>query len=299
MIDVIIPAYNAHNTLERALLSINIQTIKDKVNIYVIDDNSWESYDKIINNFKSRLNINLIVLDENKGPGNARNIGLEESNNPYILFLDSDDELHNAFSLEHLLNNIEYYDMCYGGIFHEENLHEYTYYDIHNGCLHGKLYKREIIDKYNIKFPIHKYSEDNYFNQLYIILADNICSINEPVYIYNNVSSSLTKDNEENVSYYYNYSMNLLLNKCEELNIEKYKIKDIIITTLCYNYQEYISSDCEKKFYISQVKDNIIPFYRKYSDLISEYDFKLKLCNYNANALEKISFKEYLELLLK
>ena len=37
-IDIIIPIYNSLNTLERTLISIERQTIIDKVKIYIIDD---------------------------------------------------------------------------------------------------------------------------------------------------------------------------------------------------------------------------------------------------------------------
>ena len=38
MIDIIIPAYNAHDTIEKSLMSISMQTIKEKLNVYIIDD---------------------------------------------------------------------------------------------------------------------------------------------------------------------------------------------------------------------------------------------------------------------
>ena len=48
MIDVIIPAFNAHETVERALLSILNQTIKDEVKVYLVDDFSNKPYEIII-----------------------------------------------------------------------------------------------------------------------------------------------------------------------------------------------------------------------------------------------------------
>lgn len=299
MIDVIIPVYNAHKTIERTLLSINFQTIKDEINIYIIDDASDETYDDIIKTFLDKLNIKVIRLNENKGPGYARNIGIENSTNPYILFIDADDELYNSFTLEHLKKYIEEYDMCYGGIYQDEGNKEYTYYDSHNGCLHGKLYKRSIINKYNISFNDYRYSEDNYFNQLYVALASNIYYINEPSYVYNNSVNSLTKDNEEKVNYYYNKSMNLLINKCEFLNVEIYKIKNILLSCLCYNYEQYVLSDCKNKYYLTQPQEELKDFYIKYKDYIFDYEVKNILRECDINILEKITFREYLKDLIK
>ena len=55
MIDIIIPAYNAHNTIKKTLISICMQTVKDKINVYIIDDCSNEDYKEIINIFSTNL----------------------------------------------------------------------------------------------------------------------------------------------------------------------------------------------------------------------------------------------------
>lgn len=297
MIDIIIPAYNAHATIENTLLSILTQTIKDKVKVYIIDDCSRKTYGSIVNMFKNKLDISLIRLDKNSGPGNARNVGITKSSNPYILFLDADDELYNSFSLELLLRYIDDYDMCFGGIYQEIEDNKLAYFIEHEGCLHGKLYKRSLIDKYNIRFTDTKYSEDNYFNQLYISLSDNIYNTNEPIYVYKYTSDSLTKDKEDSIIYYYNHNMSLLLDKCEELNISTYKITRILLSTLCYNYQEYMNSNMSNDIYVKYPKDMIIKYYNIYKEFISDCDIKSMLEEYKNYNLAKISFIEYVNLL--
>ena len=44
MIDVIIPAYNAYDTIERTLKSIEKQTIKSLLKVYIVDDCSSRDY---------------------------------------------------------------------------------------------------------------------------------------------------------------------------------------------------------------------------------------------------------------
>ena len=39
MIDVIIPAYNAHKTIEQTLCSIAYQEIADEINVYIVNEN--------------------------------------------------------------------------------------------------------------------------------------------------------------------------------------------------------------------------------------------------------------------
>ena len=298
MIDVIIPAFNAHETVERALLSILNQTIKDEVKVYLVDDFSNKPYDDIISFFNGKLDITLIRLYENKGPGNARNVGLDKSSNPYIIFLDADDEIYNSFTFEHLVNSTNDYDFVFGGIYEENKDGKYNYYMEHEGCLHGKLYKRSIIDKYNIRFTDTSYSEDNYFNQLYISLIDDGHYISEPAYIYNYSSKSLTKDKGEKINYFYNYNMSLLIKKCEDLKVKDKKIIDIILSVLCYNYKEYIVCSCKKKYFINNPKEMIISYFNKYKNKISDNKIKEVLFLYPFDNLEDISFKEYLNLLM-
>ena len=51
MIDVIIPAYNAHKTIEYTLMSLTFQSISNLLNIVIVDDNSDNSYDDIIKKY--------------------------------------------------------------------------------------------------------------------------------------------------------------------------------------------------------------------------------------------------------
>ena len=48
-ISIIIPIYNARNTLEKTLMSLDIQTMRNMLEVYLIDDASKDKYDDIIN----------------------------------------------------------------------------------------------------------------------------------------------------------------------------------------------------------------------------------------------------------
>ena len=97
MIDVIIPAYNAHNTIEKTLDSILHQTISNMLNVYVVNDCSDKNYDEIIKKYKKDINIKEIKISKNGGPGVARQKGIDLSNGKYILFIDSDDIFYRIF----------------------------------------------------------------------------------------------------------------------------------------------------------------------------------------------------------
>ena len=77
-IDVIVPAYRAHATLGRTLDSIAAQTIAGELCVVVVDDACPEGgYRDVVAPFLSRLNIQLLRLPRNLGPGGARQAGID------------------------------------------------------------------------------------------------------------------------------------------------------------------------------------------------------------------------------
>ncbi|MDB0579483.1 glycosyltransferase family 2 protein [Salinicoccus roseus] len=93
-ISVIIPYYKSSHTIDRAIASVNNQSLLPQ-EIVVIDDYSNTHEDSIkIEQLKKQSNIKIISLSENLGPGEARNVGMKGSDSTYIAFLDSDDIWH-------------------------------------------------------------------------------------------------------------------------------------------------------------------------------------------------------------
>lgn len=92
-ISVIIPTYNSENTIKKAINSIFIQSIKNFIEIIVIDDNSSDNTIKVIEEMKLKKNfgLKLISNENNMGAGYCREIGIKISTGFYITFLDSDD----------------------------------------------------------------------------------------------------------------------------------------------------------------------------------------------------------------
>ena len=104
MIDIIITAYNAHKTIVKTLLSIEKQTLKKLVKVYIIDDHSQKDYNYLLELFENKLDITIIRNEKNLGPGLSRQKGLDISKNEYIVFIDSDDVFYNKHSLANLYN---------------------------------------------------------------------------------------------------------------------------------------------------------------------------------------------------
>ena len=226
MIDIIIPLYNAIETIEYTLMSINLQTIKNKIKVYLIDDASDDDYTKIINKYQE-LDIIYTKLEKNLGPGLARQKGLDISNSKYIIFMDADDLFYNADSVKILLENAEKYDLVYGITYDEKRC-----ISLYNeGDLHGKLYNRNFIEKNKIKFNETRFHEDNYFNNLFLICDPKINFINNIVYIYTHNLQSITNIDESKEF----ERLEILLSNIKRILIEAKKRdckREIVLKTL-------------------------------------------------------------------
>jgi glycosyltransferase involved in cell wall biosynthesis len=107
MINVIIPAFNAHETIEKAIYSIAIQTISNLIEIILIDDCSDKDYIDIIKKFENIIKIRYIRNKKNLGIGITRQIAIDNVNQKYFAFLDSDDIYIDAMAFEKMLFCLE------------------------------------------------------------------------------------------------------------------------------------------------------------------------------------------------
>jgi glycosyltransferase involved in cell wall biosynthesis len=92
-VTVIIPAFRAEKTIDRALRSVVGQTCQPGACV-VVDDGSPDATLAVANSWKDRMGgIALTVIRQNNaGAGAARNRALQEAQTPYVAFLDADDE---------------------------------------------------------------------------------------------------------------------------------------------------------------------------------------------------------------
>lgn len=94
-VSVIMPHYNALDTIKRSIDSVMAQTLSVG-EIIIVDDGS-SSVDELIllvSDYDNVVPIVFIALEINCGAAYARNIGIQRSKFKYIAFLDSDDVWH-------------------------------------------------------------------------------------------------------------------------------------------------------------------------------------------------------------
>ena len=301
MLDIIIPAYNSHKTINQTLLSICLQTIKDKIKVYIVNDCSTKDYQKQIEDFKDVLNIKELKLSKNSGPGVARQYGIDHSHSEYIMFMDSDDIFYNCFSAEKIFDKINdsKYDMAVG-IIGDELVDSIVYYDNHQGNLHGKIYRRSFLKKNNIIFNNTSSSEDNSFNQLYLMAKPKIVYSDYIVYLYRYNPKSITQSNPNyhliSIKWYI-YNMIWAVKQAEDRKFNKKEIASVIVSAVYYVYFCYIKNINNNNYeQILIWSKPLADMYQQFVKYLSD-DEKYKLyCNYsgNYNYIVPISVNEFI-----
>jgi GT2 family glycosyltransferase len=109
-ISVIIPAFNADQTIERCLISI-IKAAPFKKEIIVIDDGSTDRTYEIA----SKYAIKLLHQGQNKGAAAAKNIGLVQASGEIVAFVDSDCIVEENYFAE-LISALNEAKIAVGGV---------------------------------------------------------------------------------------------------------------------------------------------------------------------------------------
>ncbi len=113
LISIIVPAYNRADEIEEFLSSFDRQTAKN-FEVIVVDDGSTDSTREVVKLHKSNLTLHYL-FQQNKGPGAARNFGMENANGDIFVFIDSDCTVPNNY-IENLTRNLKIDDFdAFGG----------------------------------------------------------------------------------------------------------------------------------------------------------------------------------------
>lgn len=98
-VSVVIPCYKCSGTIDFAFRSVINQSVLPE-EICLIDDASRDDGKTVTvlyslrERFRRIVKTTIISLEENMGPGFARNAGWEAATQPYVAFLDADDAWH-------------------------------------------------------------------------------------------------------------------------------------------------------------------------------------------------------------
>lgn len=89
---LIVAVYNRIDEVKELLKSAeNLDFERDKFEILFVDDGSSDGFTSYIDNYNSPTGLSIrYITQKNKGPGEARNNGMRNSNSDYFIFNDSD-----------------------------------------------------------------------------------------------------------------------------------------------------------------------------------------------------------------
>jgi glycosyltransferase involved in cell wall biosynthesis len=305
MVDIIVPAYNCSKTLPRLLASIGAQTTPEKCIVTIIDDCSTEDLKSIIKDFKKYFKIKLqyIKLEKNlKWPGLVRQVGLERTNAPYVMFLDSDDFLSpRAVELANREMRSTNADVLIGHFYCENQFHQWEILDEnYTTWLHGNVYKRKFLEKYTISFS-KGYNEDSGFNTQCYLLSNKIGAIAEPIYYWADNEKSLTRK-EDNFSVIYADDLVNNLKKAYS-NILQYKQDAAVLANIGKHLSLFFF------FYLQKEKEDKDKFYIEIKSFINElsqinfYDnLSIIKENFNKKIIKnnwEFSFEDFYDIFLK
>ena len=105
-ISIVVPCYNSEKHIDyllRALQSQRIPTAyKSQIQVILIDDASTTPLSTFVQKEKFDFEIDIVRSENNRGPGESRNLGLALVRNKYTLFLDSDTLLSQNYILDYV-----------------------------------------------------------------------------------------------------------------------------------------------------------------------------------------------------
>ena len=108
LISVIIPVYNAEDTLDKCIQSVREQEMKD-YEIILVDDGSTDQSKIICDTWAEEDAMVSVYHTENKGAAAARNYGVSKAQGEFIAFVDSDDTISEIY-LSYLWELMKEYD---------------------------------------------------------------------------------------------------------------------------------------------------------------------------------------------
>lgn len=212
-LSIIIPIYNVHKYLDECIESILNNDI-EQVEIILIDDGSTDESAIICDKYKSIQQVH-IIHQKNMGVSKARNVGIEMCIGKYVVFIDSDDYISSVY-INTILKSIQSKKDIY--FFGAKNIEDkkittnrkwiYTYdkisskQDIYDIVLSGKsnepwdkVFKKEIIDKYNIRFKENiSLGEDIIFTLDYLKYVESGAIIKKDIYYYRILTTGLSRE---------------------------------------------------------------------------------------------------------
>ena len=275
MINIIIPVYKAHDTVQNTLHSIAMQRYVEYDTHLVVDGEEIGSYDYL----KDFFEIDIHYLPVNAGPAVARQYGIDNTNGEFIAFVDADDTLLTSMALYYMYRNFTDNIVIVSNNFLEEkkdrNLHLRENDMV---WMHGKMYRRAFLEKYDIRFNDTRANEDVGFNtqcQCYANEHEQIFLSKDLAYLWQWRDNSTVR--ADNASFAYNESIEgYVKNKIYAFNkvLATKEIDDsirfFIMSSMAHIFIKYMKAIIRAPKQVKHVEKWAKVFYKKLWKLIGD-----------------------------
>lgn len=210
LVSVIVPVYNVSEYLRECLDSVINQTFEN-IEIICVNDGSTDDSPKILDEYVMKDKRIKRIDKSNGGLSSARNAGLKVAKGKYIDFVDSDDFIEPD-TIERAVSNIGGADVVFygtnvfGDAMMDRRKDDEEYYRIKfSGYVElsdhmrnntdvsawNKLYRKDIIDRYDITFPEGMLFEDYSFYWRYVFCCKNAFYMPDKKYNYRRREGSI------------------------------------------------------------------------------------------------------------
>ncbi len=208
-VSVILPVYGVAEYIVKCTESLLAQTLQEMEFLFVDDrgpDNSIELLKQIIKGHPREKQFRILTPEHNLGAGMARNFAIPEAKGEYIAFVDSDDWIEPDM-FERLYNRAKEQgntDLCMcqaskdyldgtpseilsnpevteGAFTPDKRAFFLTHYVSYFWTF---IYKREMIEKYAIRYPEDRSADDSFFLACALMTAKSISRVDAPFYHY-------------------------------------------------------------------------------------------------------------------
>lgn len=309
LLTVIIPVYNAAKHLHKCLDSVRSQTYQH-LEIICVDDGSTDESPSILDQYANMDPRFVVIHQSNMGAAVARNVALDRACGDFVIGLDSDDFLESTCYEKALLHMTEGVDIVvfgvhpigsdrerqgvirkwtqapFTGIF-DVDAHTPTVLTNH---IWNKIFRRDIIERYCLRFPNNCWLEDIAFTQSYLAVCKKGYYLPDKLYYYLVHDDSVTGHTKGKsvkmlciftvidslYSFYQNHG--LWKNNLSQVE-EMFKFLSWAMSNIPENAQELARNTCQdfikkwelqkifpyhwfiRKYYVLSLRESIISFF--------------------------------------
>lgn len=201
---IIIPLYYEANITKQCLDSLKNQTKRDNIVLYLINDcspNTNCEYQDLIQEYIQYFEIKYFKTEKNVGQGLTRQLGLQNVQEKYVIFIDQDDYLNQDNVIEIYLNHLQQESYVFiepSQLIIQNNIQDFGNSD----CFTGTIFNVNFLKENQINFTLEtsRIGEDALFrtkcylfcklqNKKYLKLSDYFY-----VHKYTNTLKTITWD---------------------------------------------------------------------------------------------------------